>query len=542
MGESTQQANRGPHSPVSSEGAPTRMNPATIKGALLLAGGATILIAPDLSVFLVCVVVGVSLIIGGGADLWFAIRAEPRRLGALGRSVVALGAGVGLLVWPDVTVTVVLIIVAALLVVRGGAIVVESLRDRANGAPWVFGLSRGLFQVGVGALIVFIPESVVFGVVVMSAVIALIVGAIALQYGWSRSDDREFDVDAASIAQIVVAWIEERDVGATRREEVGEGLFFENPGRTHKLVSWWVMLILSVAIATYGIMQDSTAVVIGAMLIAPLMTPILGGAASIVNVWSVRLTSSLALVAAGVTAAIGISFVIGQWLPSIVPLAANSQVLSRVSPNMIDMMIALAAGAAGAYANVDKRVSSSIAGVAIAVALVPPLGVVGLTLGAGAFADSFGAFLLFLTNFVSIILSASIVFVLTGFAALDVLREREESVLVVLRTVVFAALLILVPLVFTAQGVLSAANRQATSQEVVEEWLGEDSQLRVLRISVDQAEVEIFLTGSGEVPPIDRLEREMTTAFGTPSIIRIEYAPTTVVVFSEEGGLQRIDP
>ena len=94
---------------------------------------------------------------------------------------------------------------------------------------------------------------------------------------------------------------------------------------------------------------------------------------------------------------------------------------------------------------------------------MPPLGVVGLQLQAGEYSDASGAFLLFLTNFVSIILSAILVFLLTGYADLKRLGANRDTVGAALRTVVFAALLILVPLVFTsiAVGVASLrAHRQ----------------------------------------------------------------------------------
>jgi len=293
------------------------------------------------------------------------------------------------------------------------------------------------------------------------------------------------------------------------------------------------MLLLSVAIATFGIMQDSTAVVIGAMLIAPLMTPILGMAGAIVNAWRRRIVESMTLVVLGVGASIGLAFIIGQWIPVIVPLDVNSQVISRISPNLVDMMIALAAGAAGAYANVDKRVTASIAGVAIAVALVPPLGVVGLNLEAGLFADAFGAFLLFLTNFVSIVLAATAVFFLTGYAPFQEMQQNREEVGGVLCTVAIAALVIMVPLVFTAEGILSTAGRQDSAQTAVSEWLGEDSTLTALPVNVDGADVGVFLTGTAEIPSVEDLEDALTESFGTPAGVRVEHAETIVIEHTE---------
>ena len=364
--------------------------------------------------------------------------------------------------------------------------------------------------------------------------VAIIIGAIMLAYGIrARSEEELVDIDAATVSQLLFDWLDDRDIGEQHRKEVSDGLFFEEPDRVAKLTAWWVMLLLSVAIATFGIMQDSTAVVIGAMLIAPLMTPILGASAGIVNAWRRRIIDSFGLVVAGVGAAIALAFIIGQWIPVIVPLDVNSQVVSRTSPNVVDMLIALAAGAAGAYASVDRRVSASIAGVAIAVALVPPLGVVGLTLEAGQLADAFGAFLLFLTNFVSIVLAATVVLFLTGYAPFQKLKENRAEVAPILRTVVIAALIIVLPLIFTAEGVLATAGRTDSAQAAVGDWLGEDSTLTVLRVSVDGIDVDVFLTGSGELPPVEDLVDSLTEAFGTPAGVRVEYAETLVVEYTE---------
>ncbi|GMQ93684.1 MAG: DUF389 domain-containing protein [Acidimicrobiia bacterium] len=224
------------------------------------------------------------------------------------------------------------------------------------------------------------------------------------------------------------------------------------------------MLLLSVAIATFGILQDSTAVVSGAMLIAPLMTPIIGTAAGAVNGWPITVTTS------------------------------------RVNPNLIDMGIALAAGAAGAFANVNKRVSASIAGVAIAVALVPPLGVVGLTLHAGMYGDAFGAFMLLLTNLVSIVLAAMVVFALTGFAPITNMRENAIEIKRVAFTVVTAAILIAIPLAFTVSSVLLTSARQSDAQKEVESWLEAIPELALDRVEVEGSNVSIVITGAGAFP------------------------------------------
>ena len=103
---------------------------------------------------------------------------------------------------------------------------------------------------------------------------------------------------------------------------------------------------MSTTIATLAILADSTAVVIGAMLVAPLMTPILGVSAGIVNGWMGRVSRAFATVAGGVAVSILVAWIVSSWAPHFVPIASNSQVISRVSPTLLDMLIALAAGAA----------------------------------------------------------------------------------------------------------------------------------------------------------------------------------------------------
>jgi uncharacterized membrane protein len=190
------------------------------------------------------------------------------------------------------------------------------------------------------------------------------------------------------------------------------------------------------------------------------------------------------------------------------------------------MMIAVAAGAAGAYATVDKRVSSSITGVAIAVALVPPLGVVGVTLTVGNYGDAGGAFVLFLTNLVSIILAAALVFVLTGFALVAKLQENQEKMKTVIITVLLGALIVMVPLAFTSEGILTSASRQSSAQAVTEEWLGDQSNLRLNKVEVRGNEVDIIITGEGEIPSVSKLNEDLSKSFGTRTIAVVEYFPS----------------
>lgn len=514
---------------------PFWLNPATIKGTVAIVAGLFLLAFPELDRILVRVSLGIALMIVGATDLWFGIRRSvPGRFRQIAEGIAALGIGVLTLLYPAATLRALAVIGAVYLAIRGIAAIAAALSSRRNGLPWAIDISRGVLFFSLAAVLLVMPEGVVLTAVAVGAAAAVIVGAIILGYGIRRrSEDELFDVDVASVSELVNEWLHERDIGHDRRTKIGDRFFFEEPERNEKLISWWVMLLSSVAIATFGIIQDSTAVVIGAMLIAPLMTPILGVGAGIVNAWQTRVISSALLVLAGAAAAIGLAFVIGQWFPIIVPLAQNSQVISRVNPNLIDMMIALAAGAAGAYANVDERVSDSIAGVAIAVALVPPLGVVGLTLQEGMFEDSMGALLLFLTNLVSIILAATAVFLLTGYAPYRSLRENRSQVTALLRTVALAAVVILIPLTLAADTVVTGTARQAIANESVAEWV-DGYDLTATNIEVNGSDVAVLITGADDPPPLDSLEQSLSDGFGEAVSLRVEYAPTMVYVYPDQ--------
>ena len=522
---------------------PFWLNPATIKGTVAIFGGGAILAFPGETTLILRTVLGIALIVAGAADLWFHLRGRipGKRVRDFGEGLLTIGSGLLFLVFPTQTLKSIMVVLGVYFAVRGVIVVIAAFKDRGS-ETWGLDMARGAFFLVFAALIAVLPEAVFLGFLAALAAGAVVIGGVMLAYGIQHhTDEALVDVDAGSVSQIIRDWMMLQDVGDDRRDEIDDGLYFEPPDRTNKLVAWWVMLLLSVAIATFGILQDSTAVVIGAMLIAPLMTPIIGTAAGAVNGWPMRITTSLGMIAAGVSASIGLAFVIGAWAPQLIPLASNSQVTSRVSPNIVDMGIALAAGAAGAFANVNKRVSASIAGVAIAVALVPPLGVVGLTLHAGMFGDALGAFTLFLTNLVSIILAAMIVFALTGFAPVSKMKENAVEIKRVAITVSIAAVLIAIPLAFTVTSVLATATRQGNAQKAVEEWLEDALELELGLIEVKGSDVLIVVTGPQNIPLIRELEAALTESFGVPVTVEVEHIPAIVVRYSDADGETRTE-
>jgi len=235
------------------------------------------------------------------------------------------------------------------------------------------------------------------------------------------------------------------------------------------------------------------------------------------------------VVTASVAFVIGLAWVLASWIPALVPLHANSQVLSRASPTLLDMAIALAAGAAGAYATVDERVSQSLTGVAIAVALVPPLSVVGVALEAGQFHSAGGAFLLFVTNLVSIILASTVVFVLVGFSPVGEIRKNRTAITDLMTTVAVAAILIMVPLGLSGRGVIEASKRNDRAQRRVAEWLGPDSTLKLDRVTVRSGEAIVVVSGNGEIPEIAGLERALSQSLDERVSVTVEYFPSEVL-------------
>jgi len=185
--------------------------------------------------------------------------------------------------------------------------------------------------------------------------------------------------------------------------------------------SFLALVLLSTAIASFGLLANSTAVVIGAMLIAPLMGPIFGIAVALIRQDRHLFVEAARSEAAGIGLAIGLAVAIG-WLP--LRPEFGTEILARTTPNLYDLLVAVVAGLAAGYARVDARVSPTLPGVAIATALVPPLAVCGLCLSDARWPAAGGAFLLFAANLLAIEISAGAIFVMAGLGDKPA-RERS---------------------------------------------------------------------------------------------------------------------
>ncbi len=200
-----------------------------------------------------------------------------------------------------------------------------------------------------------------------------------------------------------------------------------------------VLNALAAVIATYGLFANSAAVVIGAMVVAALLGPILGIGLSIAEGAPWHLARSLRALAAGTCTVFITALVVGRLHTN---FAITSEILQRTSPNLSDLVIALAGGAAGTLVTTSPRISAAVVGVAIATALVPPLAAGGILLARGEFELASGAVLLACTNMLAITLSSSVVFWLSGYRRYPALDWRDVRGL--LRRNALAAILLLV--------------------------------------------------------------------------------------------------
>ncbi|MGW1456449.1 DUF389 domain-containing protein [Salegentibacter agarivorans] len=174
-----------------------------------------------------------------------------------------------------------------------------------------------------------------------------------------------------------------------------------------------VMMILSTLIATFGLFANSSPVIIGAMILAPIISPIVSFAMGMVRYDTNMLKRGIITILIGT----GVSLLFSSGVTLIIPIKLiTSEIDARLSPTLLDMGIAVASGVAAAYAHAKEGIAKSLAGVAIAVALVPPLAVSGIGIGWWDWQVFSGAFLLYLTNLAGIIMFAGITFLILGFA------------------------------------------------------------------------------------------------------------------------------
>ncbi|MGD8806992.1 MAG: DUF389 domain-containing protein [Chloroflexota bacterium] len=266
-------------------------------------------------------------------------------------------------------------------------------------------------------------------------------------------------------------------------------------------IDFFVLIALSAAIAALGLLANSAAVVIGAMLVAPLMSPMAGTGLAMVLGDTRFLRLTLAAVVRGALLALLMSILVG-----LVPLPdpMTSQVLARTQPSLLDVGIAILSGMAVAYALCRSDAGAALPGVAIAAALVPPLSASGISIANGYFAEGLGAMLLFLTNFVAISSASALVFLILGFEPSraqkerQAVRQRSAQVALVLLIIITAII------AWTTYRLAQEAADQTHIQQVVRTGVVEitDAQLEELNFGDggNRLELSVVVRSSHSIP------------------------------------------
>lgn len=261
-----------------------------------------------------------------------------------------------------------------------------------------------------------------------------------------------------------------------------------------KRSAFWTMLTLSSVIAAGGVLTDSTATVIGAMIIAPLSTPIMGIALDIVRQ---SRTGAVRTVVLGCLLVVGVGLLFSLVVPGGYDLLQNAQVSGRTSPGLMALVAALATGAAGAVGLARRDVAAVLPGVAIAISLVPPLVVAGVCLGKADLWQAAGALVLFLSNLLALVFAGMVVFAASGYGKPREHRNRRAA-----RRAYLA-----LGLLFAAVFVPLAANTAATVlitvwtnrvEDAADRWLSgqPDSSVTSVRLVSRTMHVEVLVDES----------------------------------------------
>ena len=465
---------------------------------------------------------GVLILLGALLTEWFALlvgvallllavvvvrrmRRESAGFGIWSRTITFAAAGIALIVFdPDTTGSAGTVVGAVLLVV-GLASLWRALRARPGRSENVV---AALVAFALAALVLMFPAtslravSAVIGVGLFGVGFAL----VAMTLGGRIADDER-------PWQAFVLWIRERQYSPTERRELVDTLYFVGDDASARLTRFTILLLLAAIIATFGVAADNVAVVVGAMLISPITAPIMGISAGILLGLRHRTLLALLTLLGGGAGVVALAALIGAIIPEFA-LERNSLVSTFASPTLIDLFVALAAGAAGGFATARRDVSNSLPGVAVSLTLVPALATAGLLFQTGAYAFGVGALLTFVTNAVAIVLAAAAAFVLTGFAPLRRIEESGQSVRFGLGIAILVVVLVTIPLAWSVEQIIERNDLTTGVEVATREWLGDDSGYEVLDVSLLTDAVEVRLAGTGDLPDVNQLNAQVDETAG----------------------------
>ncbi|MDJ0953974.1 MAG: DUF389 domain-containing protein, partial [Acidimicrobiia bacterium] len=442
-------------------------------------------------------------------------------------AVVLGGIGAALLIWPDVTGLIISRLLGGAIGFAGARDVYRAVRPSGGGGIHTWRAIRGLFVFALGGALWVAPATMLSLVIALFAGFWIITG-IATTVG-NFTAMAEEDVDVTDVWFRIFRWLEQRPHTADDRSQLYGKIFYEGALAARRLSRFFLLMGFATTIAAFGIISDSTAVVIGAMLVAPLMTPLMGTSLSLIMGWPKRATMSAGVALGGVALAIGLSAVYGGTLPWEIDPVTNSQVASRVAPTLIDLIIAIAAGGAGAFALSRPDVSDALPGVAVAIALVPPLAVVGLMLETGQFSEALGALMLFTTNMVAILLVGALVFLLTGVVPVAKLISERVWIRNTSTLIGILAIVVIVVLGSTGERLRAQTFDRDNVANVVTDWIG-DRSLDLVTYTVTPDEVELVLVGGDRPDDADDLDVKLDRELGRDVTTVVRWVPEERIV------------
>lgn len=312
------------------------------------------------------------------------------------------------------------------------------------------------------------------------------------------------------------------DLTPERRWEVTRELLPVGAALRSYLYRFTVLQLLAVLIALFGLLSDSAAVVIGAMLVAPLMRPVLGVSATLVMGRPFYQGVMFATVVVASVGSVLLAWLVTLLLPLSIGTTLPGEILARTEPTLLDLGIALAAGAAGAYALVRREVSDALPGVAVAVALVPPLTTVGVTLALERPGLAWGALLLYLTNLSAIVLVGALVFILTGFAPRAEVVRLESRIRAGLVLAVVIVLAVATPLGIHSWGEIREHREIEITLEQAEAWLA-GSDLQTTDVEVDGERITLDVAGPEEPPSVEPLADGVAGELGSAVEVMVRW-------------------
>jgi len=311
-------------------------------------------------------------------------------------------------------------------------------------------------------------------------------------------------------------------------DRVRDVILFEKPDLKKKLVRFFSLLVLAAGISTYGLLSNSVATIIGAMIVAPLMLPIMGLAFSISIGDGYAIKNSFLISMAGIAVAVAVGYILAFPISNIIMPQNIEQIMIRTSPGLLDLLAALVTGLAGAFAMSRDDVSDTLPGVAIAISLVPPLANTGILLATSNYNLAMGSFLLFTTNFFAILLTGAALFALMGFPRVAGLTQYVKTSKKGIAIVIVMILLIAVPLAYNGSNILIDNIITQNVQDASGTWLN-GSQYKVASINAQNQNKTVILVviGQGELPPLAELE-ELLKGKLYGRTLQVEVVPSTV--------------